>query len=86
MIKEQKHRDQGALVTLRNDHYGKSLQVIEELFEEALKDFPELSRDDVQLSHYAGMCYKGTYGIEFTAPNDVPSEYQVTARVEFLLG
>lgn len=47
-------------------HYGKTLKVIMDLYDEARKDFPSLGMDKVDVMHYGGNRISGYMGIEFT--------------------
>jgi hypothetical protein len=53
-----------------------------ELFEEARKDFSKLTQKDVKVVHFWGQSYSGTFGIEFTPPNEVPKTYRSIKKTE----
>lgn len=49
------------------NHYGQTLQVLEDLYAEALKDFPDLKREDVKYVMFGGISKKYITGIRFSA-------------------
>jgi len=70
---------------VRTLSYGKRLSYLEWLFEMAKKDFPDLKKEDCEIVHYAGQRYKGTMGIEFEPPSEVPNEYKPISGLEMIL-
>ena len=60
---------------IRTNTYGKSLKLIIDLYNEALKDFPKLKYEDVIIIQFSGRHYARTYGIEFKVETNVPEEY-----------
>ena len=70
---------------LRTNSYSHTLAHVDMLFAEALKDFPSLSREDVEIVHYGGKRYARTTGIEFPIPAGAiaPSEYSHIDHLEY---
>jgi hypothetical protein len=56
------------------------------LFEEAKKDFEDLTPDNIQVVVFGGRHYAGTYGIEFDVPPyaEAPKEYSEIRVLEFI--
>jgi hypothetical protein len=79
MIKEFCKESKTAVI--RNNHYGSNLQMFNEMFEEALLDFPNLQMSEVTIVHYGGERYAKTFGIEFTAIH-APSTYARIGQLE----
>jgi hypothetical protein len=77
-------------IIVRANNYGSSLAKFDELFDvmaaDALAFEPpiELDRDDVQVTHYAGERYAGTFGLEATILEGhiVSGEYSRMHQVE----
>ena len=65
--------------------YGDSLRFMDELFAEAVRDFPSLERNNVQIVLYGGRVRKRIYGLEFTAPGPIPESYQGVEEFEPLM-
>lgn len=80
IMKLDEHGNKG-MVVLRTDSYGNSLAFFDYLFAEAKKDFPNLERENVQVTHYAGTRFARTFGIEFKATN-IPSGYDRIRELE----
>ena len=79
MIREYHEQTNRAII--RNNNYSSSIESILSLYEEALKDFDSLKPGDVEIVHYGGIYYKGTFGIEFHAPKKPDQRY---FRISFL--
>lgn len=85
IIKE--HRPRGGSTEsrciIRTDTYSSTIAFFMRLFEEAQRDFPGLDPKEVEVVHYAGRRYAGTFGVEFVAlTSNVPASYQEIAEVE----
>jgi len=68
------------IIQLYNNHYGKSIEVLNGLAEEAKKDFPNLKDKDIELVVFGGISKKYHHGIRFVIPeswlsNDVVENY-----------
>jgi hypothetical protein len=76
----------GNTVVIRTNCYGKSLEFITGLYEEAKKDFPDLQPSDVNVVYYAGKSYARTYGIEFKVAHvvTIPPNYFELRSLESL--
>lgn len=87
MIKEYcKQTGDNLRFILRLRHYGSDLATITELFNEAKKDFPNLSPADAEIVQYGGERYKRTFGIEFAGPKaSVPADYAEVKNLELKL-
>lgn len=73
----------GKRCIIRTDTYVSTLQHFLDLLEEARQDFPDLKPEDVEIKHYGGIRYAGTYGIEFKVTHaDVPKCYSPVKMVE----
>ena len=83
IIKECIHSHKKCAIT--TNCYGSSLRFIDELFDEAKKDFPTLERNDVEVVKYGGRIRKQMYGLEFMAPGPVPASYFSVEDFEPLL-
>lgn len=71
---------------IRTDCYNSELSHFMLLFQEAKKDFPDLKEEQIEIKHYGGRCYKGTYGIEFTIdPKVIPTTYEQIHKLELEL-
>lgn len=71
---------------VRTDCYNSDLSHFILLFQTAKKDFPDLKEEQVEIKHYGGMTYKGTYGIEFNLdPKVIPVEYEQIHKLEYTL-
>lgn len=69
-------------VVIRNDHYGRTLEGINKLYEAAKADFPTLNPRDVEVVVYGGDRISGYMGIEFEMPmQNVPEAYE---RISYL--
>lgn len=68
---------------IRSNGYGNSLQEILDFFEEAKKDFPNLTPNQVNVVYYGGQWFTRFYGIEFQVPFgvQVPCSYKEISRV-----
>lgn len=77
----------GRVGIIRTNTYSRDLDYFVYLFEEAKKDFPNLSFYDVAIVHFGGVRYKGTWGIEFTVDllNPVLEKYKTKDYLENLL-
>ena len=71
--------------TIRTNCYAKSVGHIAILFREAEKVNLALLMGDVNIAHYAGRHYKGTYGIEFKV-SEKPEGYREISEPQYLLG
>lgn len=70
-------------VIIRTNTYGSDIDFFLKMAEEAQRDFPDVPFSDMNVHHYAGVSYKGTYGIEFnTNSHCVPSYYSKQKSVE----
>ena len=77
-------------VVVRANNYGSSLAKFDELFDVMAADMLtfqppiELDREDVEVKHYAGERYSGTFGLEVSIPGGhvVPTEYVRTLEAE----
>lgn len=67
---------------LKLENYGKSLDVIDSLWNQAVKDFPDLSKNEVELIHYSNPKY---YGIEFTISVKPPKSYAEAVHLSHIL-
>ena len=78
--------DDSARIILRTNYYIGTFEYIRNLVNEARKDF-SLEDDKIEIIHYAGDRYKGTYGIEFNVDKGVtiPEKYKEVSQVEFKL-
>ena len=89
IIKERCRRTRKSPVVrcvVRTDTYAKTLQHFLNLLAEARKDFPDLSAREVEVVHYGGRHYRGTFGIEFSAKKDeVPRSYGIIRNLELTL-
>jgi len=65
-------------IILRTETYDNSLQYFLMLFEEAKKDFPNLTAEDVKAALYAPPIHESQRGIEFTISLDdkIPEGYK----------
>ena len=86
-IKEYCPRGDGRVrFVLRANHYGRTLNLFDNLYEEAKKNFPLLNRADVEVVQYGGISYKHTFGIEFWAGDFIiPEGYERIAELEYRL-
>lgn len=79
----------GDIAILRTETYNNKLILFFILYIEAMKDFPNLnlSPKDVQIAHFAGDRFKGTFGIEFNIynANGIPTDYQQISELELTL-
>lgn len=55
----------GDHVVIRTNCYGSRLSFLMDLFNIAKKDFPSLELGHVEVKHYGGRHYAGTFGLEF---------------------
>jgi hypothetical protein len=74
-------------ICIHSKNYNSKLPYILSLVEEARKDFPFLTDQEVQLIHLGGRRYKGMFGIEFSVPSNtiIPNDYQQVLEPEPLL-
>jgi len=79
MIKE--YCENAHIVIIRADTYGSQLSMLEAFYTEALEDFPNLTREDCKVVHYAGRRYKGYFGIEFESKY-CPDNYERVSNLE----
>ncbi len=70
---------------IRTNTYCKNFSHICFLVAEAKKDFPDLKDNLIEIAHYGGQHYKGTFGIEFTPTGEVPDSYEKISELEFTL-
>ncbi len=70
---------------IRTDCHGSKLSFFDELWVVAKSDFPELTREEVDVVHYGGKRYKGTFGIEFKFTGTPPNDYVHVEQVELTL-
>lgn len=80
MIKEfcqESHR-----AVIRDNSYGNQLDKFIKFYQEALKDFPDLKLEDVEVVKYGGGRYAKTFGIEFYAFT-APDTYAEISRLEY---
>ncbi len=72
----------GQRVSIRaRSHYVKDVAWIERLTQIAMKDFPKLRKEDIEIIIYGGSYIKGFAGIEFDPGNwKVPSGYEKLLR------
>lgn len=59
------------VAVVRDGGYGSSLAKFDRLFDELLKTFPDASRETVEIKHYGGQYYAGTFGIEYSVPHHI---------------
>ena len=72
------------LCVIRTDTYAHSYDFIQQLFECAKRDFPELDPKQVEVVEFAGRRYARTYGIEFSVGDKpIPSEYEEIRQLEY---
>lgn len=72
-----------AIVIVRTIRHTSNLAHLLNLLRRARKDFPGLKPSEVEVMHYAGRSYKGTYGIEFSQPLEkIPAGYKEIHQVE----
>lgn len=71
-------------IILRYNHYNHSFESIQNLVNEARKDF-DISPKDTNIVIYGGQRYKGTMGIEFDSTAFIPPEYSEVEELEFRL-
>ncbi len=57
-------------IIIRSNCYGSSIGYINKLVDEAKKDFKGIDVDSINIVHYGGRHYAGTFGIEFDVPPD----------------
>ena len=69
---------------IRERNYDNRFSKFQALVQEAKSDFPYLTDEDIEIVHYGGGSYSGTWGIEFPA-HGVPNDYEVTAQLELTL-
>lgn len=74
-----------ATCIIRTLVYSSRLTHFDELFAVAQSDFPDLRREDCEIVHYGGQRYRGTYGIEFRWPGEIPDSYQKIEHLEYRL-
>lgn len=86
IIKEVCTIDKNQKCVIRNNTYGSSLELLNSLFQKAKEDFPKLEENEVNVVQYGGQRYKGTFGIEFDAPDKVPDSYQNIQNLEYKIG
>lgn len=55
------------IAVIRTNGYGSQLDKFHLFYQEALKDFPNLSLSDIRVVKYGGSYYAKTFGIEFPA-------------------
>lgn len=72
-------------IILRTNCYGSSLGFFFKLFSYLLQDFPDIKAEDMDVMHYGGRCYKGTYGIEFNVTKRPSRRYRRSREVECIL-
>jgi hypothetical protein len=72
---------------IHEDNYTRDLEKFEKLFQEAKKDFPSLTREDVKVFVFNGDTHKGQCGIDFTPPADtpIPVSYKQVTVMEYVL-
>lgn len=85
ITKEHRPRDGStwSRCIVRTDTYSSTIAFFLRLLEEAQRDFPGLDPKEIEVVHYAGRRYAGTFGIEFAALTcNVPTSYREIAEVE----
>lgn len=71
---------------LRSDGYLSNLTYFATLYESALEDFPNLKPNAVEVVHFGGDRYRGTFGIQFSwLEGEVPGHYSRMERLELTL-
>lgn len=81
MIKE--YCEYAKTCVIRENSYGSRLSKFLRLIEEAKKDFPSLTDEDIEIVKYAGERYAKTFGIEFEITNqEIPAEYIRISQLE----
>ena len=82
MIKEATPSGQ---CVIRNRGYGSCMDYFLEMMQAAMKDFPELTPSSIEVKHYGGRHYKGTFGIEFKMDLDKINYevYREISQLEF---
>ncbi len=69
---------------MRTNTYASSAAFIEWLTENALREFPGLNPDDIEVEYYAGsVVLPGTFGIEFNPPFVPGKEFRTIREIEF---
>ena len=73
---------EGQRIAIRaSRHYVKNFAWAEKLAKIAMKDFPKLRKEDIEIVIYGGDTIKGFMGIEFDPGNwEVPSSYEKVTR------
>lgn len=85
IIKEYCCQERGYRFILRLPHYGHTVAHINWLYLLAKEDFGLLDGDKVEVVHYGGQRYKGTFGIEFNSMTEPPEGYKKIEQVESTL-
>lgn len=85
MIKEYCTTDNGhTWAVIRDERYGSKLQKFIDFYNEALRDFPNLKIENVDVVKYGGERYSKTFGIEFEVLGwTVPQEYREIGMLEY---
>ncbi len=68
--------EENATVVVRSYHYNRTGAAFELYYQEALKDFPNLLREEYEIMHY-----RNGYGIEFTS-KIAPENYTRVTKLE----
>ncbi len=69
---------------IRLNHYGSSLDVFDEMCQQARIDLPGIQNKDIRVVQYGGDRYKRTFGIEFKS-NENPGNYKDISILEYRL-
>lgn len=70
---------------IRTNTYAKNIQYFNELHSVAIRDFPTLKPETIEVVHYGGIHYKRTFGIEFVITADPPNDYKCIDALETTL-
>lgn len=84
IIKEFVRTTTGVIIILRTRTYGSSLQYLNGLYRVALRSFPGIEQQNVNVIQYGGERYKRTFGIEFFVPpgTEIPADYEERDNAE----
>lgn len=73
-----------AFVVRYGNHYARTLAFIQALYEEARKDFPDLTPDQVEVVQFSESPIKGMFGITFALDVTPPESYTRRSRLEYI--
>ena len=76
----------GFRYVLRTNTHGHSLAFFKRLQREIFRDFNcEIPEDELEIVHYGGRSYRGTFGIEFILAGEKHPAYDEISRLELKL-